>query len=45
MPKSEARNEMGRNKVATADRKAELSLWVALVMLNSSSMRLLKRSF
>lgn len=42
MPKSDAKSDMGRNRVATAERKAELLVWSAFVMLNSNSMRLLK---
>lgn len=42
MPKSDDKNDTGRNKVAIEERNCEFSDCVALVMLNSSSMRLLK---
>lgn len=42
MPNNDARYDTGKNRVATADKKAELSDWVVFVILNSSSIRLLK---
>ena len=42
IPKSEARKDTGKKSVATPMRKAELSVCVELLMLNSSSIRLLK---